>query len=292
MFTKKKVLIFIISLVLFTVVDFWVFSNIKDSFDDIMTQQIRKNVSAAVESVPREEEEIPEWIQTTKNINQELEVFYLKGFEAKEILLGEEMQSFFDVHKLSEDFSKGLESASYEEIYISPKKYDFKGKSYKLIFVPSIDHETAEFLGVGVFLYSSAEQDKFYGLLYILALSSFGIFFLVYYIGRFTRDPVLGYTILILFAVVLIFVAYPLFEAVRLSFIKEGRFSFEIWKNILTSKQYLSALWGSILLGICTATASTAIGFLFAFVLTRTNIKGKKFFSAMATMPVISPPFS
>ena len=63
MFTKKKVLIFIISLVLFTVVDFWVFSNIKDSFDDIMTQQIRKNVSAAVESVPREEEEIPEWIQ-------------------------------------------------------------------------------------------------------------------------------------------------------------------------------------------------------------------------------------
>ena len=292
MFTKKKVLIFIISLVLFTVVDFWVFTNIKNSFDDIMTQQIRKNVSAAIESVPHEEGEIPEWIQTTKNINHDLEVLYLKGFEATEILLGEEMRSFFDTYKLSEDFAKGIESASYEEIYISPKKYEFKGRPHKLIFVPSIDHETAEFLGVGVFLYSSAEQDKFYGLLYILALSSFGIFLLVYYIGRFTRDPVLGYTILILFGIVLIFVAYPLFEAVRLSFIKEGRLSFEIWKNILTSKQYLSALWGSILLGICTATASTAIGFLFAFILTRTNIKGKKFFSAMATMPVISPPFS
>jgi iron(III) transport system permease protein len=41
-----------------------------------------------------------------------------------------------------------------------------------------------------------------------------------------------------------------------------------------------------------TATISTIIGFLFAFVTERTSIGGKGFISTMATLPVISPPFS
>ncbi|WP_206075971.1 ABC transporter permease [Marinitoga lauensis] len=102
----------------------------------------------------------------------------------------------------------------------------------------------------------------------------------------------MSFIILMIFVIVAIFTAYPLFEAFRLTFIKNGEFSIEIWRKILTTKQYLNAFWGSIKLGISTATFSTLVGFLFAFVLTRTQIKGKKFFSTMATLPVISPPFS
>lgn len=102
----------------------------------------------------------------------------------------------------------------------------------------------------------------------------------------------LSFIILFLLLIVGIFIVYPLFEAVRLTFIKDGQFSLETWKTILTTKQYVSALWGSIKLGLSTATFSTLVGFLFAFVITRTAVRGKKFFSTMATLPIISPPFS
>jgi len=65
-----------------------------------------------------------------------------------------------------------------------------------------------------------------------------------------------------------------------------------VWKTILSNSQYLKALWGSIELGIVTATISTFIGFVYAFAVARTSMKGKKFITALATMPVISPPFS
>jgi len=114
----------------------------------------------------------------------------------------------------------------------------------------------------------------------------------VYWLSQFTRDPMLSFIILFLLLIVGIFIVYPLFEAVRLTFIKDGQFSLETWKTILTTKQYVSALWGSIKLGLSTATFSTLVGFLFAFVITRTAVRGKKFFSTMATLPIISPPFS
>ncbi len=48
----------------------------------------------------------------------------------------------------------------------------------------------------------------------------------------------------------------------------------------------------SVRLGIWTASISTVIGFAFAFLVERTSVGGKKLISTLATMPVISPPFS
>jgi iron(III) transport system permease protein len=45
-------------------------------------------------------------------------------------------------------------------------------------------------------------------------------------------------------------------------------------------------------LGIITASVSTLIGFIFAFLTERTGVRGKKLIGTLATMPVISPPFS
>jgi iron(III) transport system permease protein len=46
-----------------------------------------------------------------------------------------------------------------------------------------------------------------------------------------------------------------------------------------------------MLLGLIVAVIATAIGYLFAFTVTRTEVKGKRFFKAIATLPIISPPF-
>ena len=83
-----------------------------------------------------------------------------------------------------------------------------------------------------------------------------------------------------------------MFESVRLSLVMEPDSGKYPWREILFSGQYMDALWGSITLGMLTATASVAVGFLFAFMCARTNLKYKKFYAAMATLPVISPPFS
>jgi iron(III) transport system permease protein len=146
--------------------------------------------------------------------------------------------------------------------------------------------------GVGIFLFNNKEYNKFNNLINLFILAVAAIFFVVYWLSQFTRDPMLSFIILFLLLIVGIFIVYPLFEAVRLTFIKDGQFSLETWKTILTTKQYVSALWGSIKLGLSTATFSTLVGFLFAFVITRTAVRGKKFFSTMATLPIISPPFS
>jgi iron(III) transport system permease protein len=97
--------------------------------------------------------------------------------------------------------------------------------------------------------------------------------------------------VIFLFGSAAAFIAYPLFEAVRLTFTESGVFSLNIWKKTL-SPQYLVPLWGSVKLGIITATVSTLIGFAFAFLTERTGVRGKKLITALGTMPVISPPFS
>ncbi|HPG87007.1 MAG TPA: ABC transporter permease subunit, partial [Spirochaetales bacterium] len=67
--------------------------------------------------------------------------------------------------------------------------------------------------------------------------------------------------------------------------------SLAVWADAL-SGAHLQALWGSIRLGVWTASTSTLVGFLFAFVIHRTSARGKKFLAAVAQLPVISPPFS
>lgn len=46
-----------------------------------------------------------------------------------------------------------------------------------------------------------------------------------------------------------------------------------------------------MLLGICTASTGTLLGFAFAYAITRTPMPFKRFFRQMATFPIISPPF-
>ncbi|MDR2363616.1 MAG: iron ABC transporter permease, partial [Spirochaetaceae bacterium] len=132
---------------------------------------------------------------------------------------------------------------------------------------------------------------QFEGLLRNLAIIAWIIFAVLLSVALLARDPVTGYAVIFLFAVAIVFVAFPLFESFRLTFIDGGVFSLNIWKRTF-SPQYLVSLWGSIKLGIITASVSTLIGFAFAFLTERTGAGGKKIIGTLATMPVISPPFS
>lgn len=295
MFTKKKVAVFIVLLVLVLILDFWIFNNVKDEFADIIQSNRAELANALLLSAPTEETEIEGWLETNKEKHPDLNIIYIKGLpgygESKLFMVEEELLKFYSAYEESAVFEKGVESAVYDELYFAQDNYNYRDSENRLVFAP-IKDEMGFPIGVGIFLFNNKEYNKFNNLINLFILAVAAIFFVVYWLSQFTRDPMLSFIILFLLLLVGIFIVYPLFEAVRLTFIKDGQFSLETWKTILTTKQYVSALWGSIKLGVSTATFSTLVGFLFAFMVTRTAVKGKKFFSTMATLPVISPPFS
>ena len=295
MFTKKKILHFLILLILIIGLDFWIFSSIKNAFNDVLNDNLLKTSQILSKSVSLIENNYNSWIEKTEKENENLKLIYINGlpdfFDTEDFYNDENFYEFYKENINSEDFKKGIESAEYSEVYFSKTDYNLNNSTYRIIFSPVINDDY-DVLGIAVIFFQMDEYMKFYRLMNIFMYSIIIIFVLIYGILNFTRDPVMSFIILTIFVIVAIFTAYPLFEAFRLTFIKNGEYSLEIWRKIFTTKQYLSAFWGSIKLGISTATLSTLVGFLFAFVLTRTAIKGKKFFSTMATLPVISPPFS
>lgn len=275
---------------------FWIFDTLKQSFYKITRDNQKRLVTVLSGAAPREAGLAESWIVAANKEFTDADIIYVDGIpgwsELTVLAPDPELKSFFDEYSGSADFKKGFESVYYLENYYSDLEYSFDRQRVSLVFSPLIDETGYDITGFLVFLLSAEGGKNYARLLDIFMIGAFAVFVIIYFISKFFRDPAMGYIILGLFIMVGIFVAYPLFEAVRLTFLKDGSFSMNTWVSILTSRQYLSALWGSVKLGMLTATFSTLIGFIFAFVINRTAIKGKRFLGTMGLLPVISPPFS
>lgn len=275
---------------------FWIFDTLKQSFYKITRDNQKRLVTVLSGAAPREAGLAESWIVAANKEFTDADIIYVDGIpgwsELTVLAPDPELKSFFDEYSGSADFKKGFESVYYLENYYSDLEYSFDKQRVSLVFSPLIDETGYDITGFLVFLLSAEGGKNYARLLDIFMIGAFAVFVIIYFISKFFRDPAMGYIILGLFIMVGIFVAYPLFEAVRLTFLMDGSFSMNTWVSILTSRQYLSALWGSVKLGMLTATFSTLIGFIFAFVINRTAIKGKRFLGTMGLLPVISPPFS
>lgn len=108
---------------------------------------------------------------------------------------------------------------------------------------------------------------------------------------QLTREPALLIGVVFIFLLLSFFILYPIFSAAKMSLTPDGSFSVEEYTYIFTHSRYLDAVRNSVMLGAIVATTATFIGFLFAYALTKTKIAGKRFFQAMAILPMISPPF-
>lgn len=106
------------------------------------------------------------------------------------------------------------------------------------------------------------------------------------------KEPVLLLTILSIFAAIFIFVLFPLFKVLVLSFTtNEGEFSLQTFWDIVSKVSFRKTFMNSMKLGVITAALASIIGYIFAYAITRTNIPFKGFFKMIATLPIISPPF-
>lgn len=309
MLNKKRLLNFIVFALLFIIIDFMIYQNLSTNFRAYVKDRNYKEVLLYTRTAPEEgadQVDYDAWIDSISSVIEGAVALYLPYNDASynfDVGHGSKaLSAVFNSHKNTNDFIKALEGAYYLEPTILAKDYnlDFSlddenningtGKG-QLYFVPVEDATSTMALGAVLVAVPNNATNGFENLLKILLISAAVLFCIISYIIMLTRDPMTGFLVLALFLIVFIFVAFPLFEAVRLSFIHNGRLSLQTWKECL-STTYLIALWGSVKLGFLTATFSVIVGFLFAFLIERTGYKGKKLLSTLATMPVISPPFS
>ena len=113
----------------------------------------------------------------------------------------------------------------------------------------------------------------------------------VHDLRRLWEEPVLGVAVAGIFGLLLVFILYPLVRVLTVSLFPDGTLTLKLYREFLASWFIRQAFVNSVVMGVLTAVGGTAVGFLFAFTLTRTNVPGKGFLTLAAILPVISPPF-
>jgi len=106
------------------------------------------------------------------------------------------------------------------------------------------------------------------------------------------KQPLLLIVLATVFIFFFLFGVYPIYQVIIVAVTGEdGGFSVAQFRSMFTDNYFLDTMWNSVRLGLTSATLATIVGFVFAFAVTRTEMKGKKFFHIIALLPIISPPF-
>lgn len=105
------------------------------------------------------------------------------------------------------------------------------------------------------------------------------------------QDPILFSTIIAVLVLVTMFIVFPLANILKESFLFEGSASLHHYSKIMGLSYNREILMNTLKLGFTVATISTIIGFIFAYSATYVKMKHKKILSAIAILPIISPPF-
>lgn len=295
---NKRFINFLLTMLFVILVGTWIYTSVRDEFLKQSRTAQRRTVETVAAGYP-EPEDVEDWLNRLADEAKEYKVAFVPEIPMPGEKLSSTPKGDKDLAALTEnsaldpEFSKGFDNAAYEEIYRASQNWTVgTTEEQAIFFAPAVSLKTHDIEGALVFAFNTDGEQNFMRMLNTLFFGAFILFAVVIWQLMLSRDPIVGFALAGLFLMTLIFVAYPLFEALRLSFVENGKFSLSTWKTILNSEGYLSALWGSLKLGCWTATFSTIIGFLFAFAVARTNAPCKKLISTMGVLPVISPPFS
>jgi iron(III) transport system permease protein len=111
---------------------------------------------------------------------------------------------------------------------------------------------------------------------------------------RIAGDPALLAAIVVLWALLALFVIYPLAELLRRAFVDEGRLTLTPLLEALADESHRAAFFNSLLLATSVGGLGTAFGFLFAFTAVRGGLPRHwlTVLDAAALLPLVSPPFT
>jgi iron(III) transport system permease protein len=104
-------------------------------------------------------------------------------------------------------------------------------------------------------------------------------------------EPVVTAVVAVVFALLALFIVYPLARVLWVSVVPDGAPSLRLFREAAGSWFIRQAFLNSLLVAALTAVLGVAGGYLFAYAVTRTDIPGRRLFEVMAILPIISPPF-
>jgi iron(III) transport system permease protein len=105
------------------------------------------------------------------------------------------------------------------------------------------------------------------------------------------RDPMLLTTIIFLIITLSIFIIYPLYSVLKVSFIENQGFSMNAYLKVLRDIDFRKTFLNTFLLGTTVGILATLIGFIFAYADAYMRSHFKRLFKIVSILPVISPPF-
>ncbi|MBW1696569.1 MAG: iron ABC transporter permease [Deltaproteobacteria bacterium] len=105
------------------------------------------------------------------------------------------------------------------------------------------------------------------------------------------RDPVIAIITAVLAAGLFLFIVYPILLVLVKSLFPEGNFSFSLFETFFRKKIHYRALLNSLALAGITTPATTALAFVFAFMVNRGPKRLRGFFRVNAVIPFVTPPF-
>jgi len=312
MINRKGLTRLIAASLIFAVFDIWIYTSLLGSYRKYAATNSAKEVDLFAKTVPANLDDIDNWLAGLPEIIEGGRALFLgidENFDFFPVSGDAVARAIWESNKDSGDFKEGMTSVYYLlpfTISRSFKAVELRAlsginpdgvnpgsivSSMKVHLLPVPDESGYDIKGAVLVAAPEESALGFEQLLRNLSILAWVIFTVLFAVAVLARDPITGYSAVFLFAFAIAFVAYPLFESFRLTFSQEGNFTFNVWKEAFSPRN-LQALWGSTRLGIITASVSTIIGFIFAFLVERTGVKHKKLIGTMATMPVISPPFS
>ncbi|WNC17002.1 iron ABC transporter permease [Brevibacillus brevis] len=104
------------------------------------------------------------------------------------------------------------------------------------------------------------------------------------------REPFLLGLIVLVFLSLFLFAVLPIYQVIKVTVVGDAGADLSKIGEVLQG-HFLHVMWNSIQLGLLSAVLSTVVGFVFAFAIARTDIRGKRLFHLIALLPIISPPF-
>ena len=105
------------------------------------------------------------------------------------------------------------------------------------------------------------------------------------------RDPLLLTTIIMVLIVLAIFIIYPLYSVLKVSFVNEGGFTLSGYIKVMKNLEFQTTLKNTLVLGTVVGILSTLIGFIFAYADAYIKTNFRKLFGVVSILPIISPPF-
>lgn len=106
------------------------------------------------------------------------------------------------------------------------------------------------------------------------------------------RQPFLSASIAAILILLAIFVLFPMFKILKLSFTgADGKFTFSYFLNVFLEAGNRKTFFNSLKLAAVVSVLATIVGYIFAYAINRTELKLKSFFRTIVQLPIISPPF-